>query len=241
MNDMDDARLMAYLDGELAPAERTEVEQALAGDPELRSRLDAQGRLRERLAAHYGPVAEEEVPERFRQMLGGSTDNVVDLADARERRRRPLWQTAAALAATLVIGFFVGRLVTVESGPVALRGAEMVASGGLAEALDTQLASAPSPDAGARIGVTFARTDGSLCRTFEGPALAGLACRADSGWQIVMTTAREGAEAGEYRQAGSTNALVLQTAQDLMAGEPLDAEAERRARDSGWRPIPRAR
>jgi hypothetical protein len=241
MNDMDDPRLMAYLDGELGPAERTEVEQALAGDSGLRSRLEAQRRLRERLAAHYGPVADEEVPERFRQLLGGNADNVVDLADARERRRRPLWQAAAALAATLVIGFFVGRLATIESGPVALRGGEMIASGELAEALDTQLASAPSPGAGTRIGVSFARPDGSLCRTFEDSALAGLACRGDSAWRIVMTTAGEGAEAGEYRQAGSANALVLQTAQDLMAGEPLDADAERRARDSGWRPLPQAR
>ena len=111
----------------------------------------------------------------------------------------------------------------------------MVAQGQLASALDTQLASAQAPDAATRIGTSFAATDGRLCRTFDSAAMAGLACRGDAGWQLIMTTAGSASQHGEFRQAGSANPLVAQAAQDLMAGEPFDAAAERHARDAGWR------
>jgi len=230
---IDDEMLMAFLDGELDEVRRARVERALGEDPELRARLEVQRRLRERLAAHYGPVAEEEVPERFRRMLETET---VDLSAARARRARPLWRSYAALAATLLLGLLLGRGLA-PSLPIAVEDGAMVARGDLALALDTQLASAPPAGAGTRIGVTFARAGGSLCRTFERVELAGLACREGGDWRLVVTAA--GGESGrsEYRQAGSGSAPVLEAAQELMAGEPLDAQAERRARDSGWQGV----
>lgn len=236
---IDDDILMAFVDGELDELGRARVEQAAAGDPELRRRLEAQQRLRARLAAHYGPIAEEEVPERFRSMLDSE---VVDLSAARARRERPAWQGFAAIAATLVLGVFAGQMLPSGGGPVAVEDGALVARGALAEALDTQLASAPAPGDSTRIGVSFASADGRLCRTFETAPMAGLACRGDGGWRLVVTSAGPGGApaAGGYRQAGSASALVLQAAQEMMAGEPFDAEAERRARASGWRTAPDA-
>jgi hypothetical protein len=231
-----DDMLMAFVDGELDEIGRARVERALAADPALKARLEAQQRLRARLAAHYAPAIEEEVPERFRTML---ETPVVDLEAARARRARPLWQSAAALAATLVLGLALGRTLLVPgapaSGPIAVEGGTMVAHGALAEALDSQLASAQAADAATRIGVSFARGDGRLCRTFDSQAAAGVACRTDSGWQVMVTAAGSGGPRGQYRQAGSENLLVQQAAQEMMAGEPFDDAAERRARDSGWR------
>jgi hypothetical protein len=232
----DDETLMAFLDGELDEVRRARIERALAEDPTLRDRLEVQRLLRERLAAHYAPVVEEEVPERFRRML---ESQVVDLSAARARRARPLWQSFAALAATLLLGLLFGRGLA-PSSPVVLENGAMVARGELAQALDTQLASAPPAGARTRIGVTFARADGSLCRTFERAELAGLACREDSDWRLAATAAGAGESRSEYRQAGSGSARMLEAAQELMAGEPLDAEAERRARDSGWQAVPAA-
>lgn len=229
-----DDMLMAWLDGELGAAERADVEAALAVDAALRARLEQQRRLRARLAAHYAPVVTEDVPERLRAML---EPKVVDLAQARASRARPLWQSLAAIAATLVLGIAIGtRMPGGDAGPVVVRGGAMVASGALAEALDTQLAAAQPADATTRIGVSFARANGQWCRTFDSAAVSGLACRDAGDWRMVATAAGAGAERGEYHQAGSAASLVLQAAQDLMAGEPLDADAERRARDSGWRP-----
>lgn len=228
---VDDETLMAWLDGELDEIARRRVEAALAEDPALAERMEAQRRLRDRLAAHYGPVAEEEVPERFRDLL---ESNVIDMAQVRPVRARPLWQSLTAIAATLILGIFVGRALP-ESANVASRDGVLVARGALAEALDTQLASAQPADAATRIGVTFARADGSPCRTFDGAALSGIACRGGGDWRLVMTAAGSEAQGTEFRQAGASSPLVLEAAQAMMAGEPFDAEAERQARDSGWR------
>ena len=86
--------------------------------------------------------------------------------------------------------------------------------------------------------MSFAANDGRYCRTFEDPRLSGLACAGEHGWELVATAPGTRA-GGEYRQASSGNALVLGTAQEMMAGEPLDAAGERRARDMGWYRHPR--
>lgn len=225
---IDDEQLMAFADGELDELSRARIERALAEHPELRARLDQQQRLRATLAAHYGPAAEEEVPERLRAML---ETNVVRLAPAGPR---PPWQSLAALAATLVLGLALGRTLLVPAAPVGIAHGTMVAEGPLADALETQLASAQPAGAATRIGLSFAASDGRLCRTFDSAAVSGLACRDDRGWQLVMAAAGPGAPRGDYRQAGSSP-LVAQAAQELMTGEAFDAAAERRARDSGWR------
>jgi hypothetical protein len=230
---IDDDILMAFVDGELDEIGRARVERAAAADPALQARIDTQRKLRATLAAFYGPTAEEAVPGHLRAML---ESNVVALPSAKARAARPLWQSLAALAATLVLGLVVGRtLLGPTAGPVGVENGRMIAQGPLAAALDTQLASAQAPDAATRIGTSFAAGDGRLCRTFDSAALAGLACRGDQGWQLMMTTAGSGGPRGEFRQAGSADPLVAQAAQELMAGEPFDAAAERQARDSGWR------
>lgn len=231
---IDDELLMAFADGELNEISRARVERALAEDPALRARLEQQQRLRDRLAAHYGPAAEEEVPERFRAML---ETNVVPLAAARPRMVRPIWQTVTALAATLLLGLLVGRtlLAPAPSGPFVVESGTMVARGELAEALETQLASAQPQDVATRIGVTFRNNQGRACRTFDSLSAAGIACRNEADWQVVLTVPGSGTQNGDFRQAASGSLLVQQTAQEMMAGEPYDDAAERRARDSGWR------
>lgn len=239
-----DETLIAYADGELHGARREALERALAGQPELRRRLAAQQQLRSRIAGHYAPVAEEPVPDRFAAMIRQSAagnDNqagIVDLAAARAKRR-PLaaWRNLAALAATFVFALVLGQAMpplvggSDRSGPVAVADGSLVASGALEAALDGQLAADPGET---RIGISFAAADGRFCRTFDGAAMSGLACRGGADWQIVATAPGSPAS-GEYRQAASGSALILGAAQEMMAGEPLDAEGERRARDAGWR------
>jgi hypothetical protein len=230
---IDNDMLMAFVDGELDEISRARVERAVAEDPALRARLTQQQKLRATLAAFYGPTAEEAVPERFRAMLD---TNIVDLPAASVRRSRPIWQNLAALAATLLLGLALGRtLLMPAGGPVGIENGTMIAQGPLAAALDTQLASAQAPDAATRIGTSFAASDGRLCRTFDSAAMAGVACRGELGWQLMMTSAGSAGPRGDYRQAGGGNPLVAQAAQELMAGEAFDATAERAARDSGWR------
>lgn len=231
MTRIDEETLIAFADGELSDIERARVERALQGDPALRQRLEAHRRVRDRLAGHYEPVAEEPVPDRFRQLLD---PRVVPLSHARRRRLVPSWQAASALAATLVIGIVLGQAVPFGgSGPIAAENGTLLAGGGLAEALETQLASTQPPGAPVRIGITFPGPDGRICRTFDGAIVSGLACRDLGRWRLLVAAPGGGGAAGEYRQAGSP-APVMETAQRLMTGDPLDAEQERSARDSGW-------
>lgn len=230
---IDTATLLAFLDGELDGDEARRVEAALAAEPELRALHEEQRRLRERLSSHYGEVIEEPVPDAMRALLD---PKVIDLEMERTRRRPRWFPIGIALAASLVLGISLGRLLPPE-GEVSLAEGGLIARGALAEALDTQLASAQPGDAPTRIGVSFARADGSLCRTFQSAEIGGLACRDDNAWRLIVTARTSGGAAGDYRQAGAESPLVLQAAQEMMAGEPFDAATERRARDSSWQTV----
>lgn len=223
--------VMAWIDGELHELDANRVREAVDGDPALSKALNEQMLLKQRLAQHFDPVADLEVPERLKAML---TDNVVsaDFRSPRGARSSSFWAGLTAIAATVAVGVLAIQLVprASEQGPFVSRGSE------LAVALDKQLASTQSGDAGVRIGVTFATEDARLCRTFETAARAGLACRegeSGGGWRLVATVPNAPSQ-GTYAQAGSGSALVMEQAQAMMKGEPFDAEMERRARDRGW-------
>lgn len=237
MTKIDDAMLIAFADGELDGDARAAVERALEDDPALRAKLEAQKRLRSTLSAHYGPVATEDVPDRLLAMLGAGAagDSVVSLSAARERRKahRRDWRNYGAIAATLAVGILAGHLIPQGGGPVGTENGMLVAQGPLAAALETQLASAQPANAATRIGVSFEDREGRFCRTFDGAALSGLACRSTENWTLVMTAPPAGAASTQYRQAGSPP--ILEAARQRMAGAPLDAAAERAAREAGWR------
>jgi anti-sigma factor RsiW len=79
-----EADLHAYLDGELAPPQRAQVEAHVASDIEAAERLAAYSKLNDALRAQYDPVMDEPVPQR--------------LAQTRAKRRVPLLRYAAAIA-----------------------------------------------------------------------------------------------------------------------------------------------
>lgn len=230
MANIEEELLMAHVDGELDPQTASRVARALESDPGLRAEADSQRRLRVRLAGHYGPVAEEEIPARLRAIL---ESNVVALPTAR-RERRFGWPAWAAMAASFVVGLVAVQMIPDRGGPAGVTGERMVASGPLARALDTQLVSEQSTSAPTRIGVSFGAKDGRICRTFENGAMAGLACREGEGWHLVAHQSAPPGPRGEYRQAASGTGAVMRISQDLMKGEPFDAQAEREARDNGW-------
>lgn len=227
----DDELIAAYADGEMHTLIQDRFEEALAQDDALRARVERETMLRARLGEHFDPVLEEPVPERLRAVLETEpARTVVSINDARERRRLTRQACVpAAVAASLVVGLFGGQLIGGEGGVSALP----LAGGALAEALDTQLASAPATG-DMRIGVTFRDGDDRVCRTFDGAEVAGFACRDGGAWRIEMLAPGSGSQAAGYQQATSGAMLVLQAAQERMAGEPAREDEERRLRDSGW-------
>lgn len=140
------------------------------------------------------------------------------------------------MAASLVVGVFAGQLLFPDGNdsPVALEGGRLVAASHLQQALDSQLASAPSGE-GTRIGLTFRDTQGSICRSFTDATASGLACRSEGNWQLHGLFPTAEGQAGDYRMAAGSDPRLASLIGEAMAGEPFDATQEKAARDAGWR------
>jgi hypothetical protein len=164
--------------------------------------------------------------------------------DARESRstRRWSWPEWGAMAASLVIGVIVAQFAMRSPGsaPFTSQQGQLLAQGDLARTLSEQLASDQAAGAETSVGVSFRTKDGGYCRSFtmRSSSTAGLACREGDAWRVDVL-ARSDKSSGEYTQAGSAlPAAVLNVIEQQIHGEPLDAAAEARAKDSDWQGPP---
>lgn len=225
--------LMAYVDGELDLVSAKRVERAAAGDPELAAEIARHRALRDQLRSEFDPLASAAPPEALVALLRDSA-KITELHP--ERRRAPplRWAMAGgAVAAALALGIVIGQGLPGTDSGFTTRDGALVARGETARALDAQLAAA-SPDASTRILVSFRNAEGQYCRAFETRAQSAIACREGGDWQVRTLRAVDAAQATEYRQAGSGSAALMADAQEMMAGEPLDAAAERAAIVGRW-------
>jgi hypothetical protein len=230
---MEDEKFFAWLDGELGPAEAAEVEARVAASPELARLAEQHRALGARLKHAFDPIAAAPVPEHLRAALRPPAE-VVDFAAAKRARATPSLPQWAAMAATLVLGLFLGTMVPQRaSGPVAVEDGKIYASAALGQALDTQLASAPAGDV--RIGLTFRDRSGGVCRSFTQSAASGLACREGDRWQLRGLFAAPEGQASDYRMAGGMDPGLAALVDSAMAGEPFDPAAEKAAKARGWR------
>jgi hypothetical protein len=151
----------------------------------------------------------------------------------------PPWRSRKwfALAASLLLGAFLSWrfLMPSASHAIIAMDGSLVAGGALAAALDSQLASEQVDDAPVLIGLTFRAHDGSHCRSFvsHAPAIAGLACQEEDRWHLVATQSVD-LQNGPMRQAATMPPGILTEIEKRLSGEPLDAAAEKAARDAGW-------
>lgn len=185
---------------------------------------------RRRLSAAFDGVLDEPMPDRFKALLAEPAPQVVDLGAVRaQRRAMSSWAAWGGMAATLVLGTLIGTRLAPSGGDDRL-----VARGEIARALDTQLASAP---AGAvAVQISFKARDGRWCRSFSTTASAGLACReADGAWALQQLAAVHASGPGMRQAASSLPPSVLAAVDAAMAGEALNADQEKAARDAGWR------
>ncbi|WP_267432503.1 anti-sigma factor [Sphingomonas sp. GM_Shp_1] len=223
--------LMAYADGALDPLSAKRVERAIAENPALADEIARHRRLKARLASAYAPIADEPVPDRLAAMLTGIVVPMQPPLRQRSRLSLPLWQSAAAMAACLVVGVLLGRQV--DQGPISATEHGLYAAGPLASALDRQ---ASGGEGAVRIAVSFRATDNDFCRVFQSAAADGIACRDAKGWALRRTMPGSAPKAGGgYAQAGSSDAELMAAAQDMMADMPLDAEGEKAAIAKDWR------
>lgn len=239
-----DEMLMAYADEQLAPAERARVEAALATQPALAARVEHLRRQRRQLQQAYAGVLDEPVPETLLAALAAPVEaaRVVALDAARRppAPARPRWRTALAMAAALALGIALGRgLVPAGSGSMfRADAAGLLASGPLRDALEHRLGDEAVAADAVRLPLSFRSSGGSYCRAFVLPRQrhAGLACRDAGQWRVNALEDAAATDAQGLRMAASALPEgVLRAVDARIAGESLDAQGERRARDQGWR------
>jgi hypothetical protein len=228
-----DDTLMAYADGELDPAERTAIEQAMRTDPAIAAAVDRHRALRADVAAAFAGILDEPVPARLQPPAPAPVHSLDAAREKRAERRRWSWPEWGALAATLVVGVLAGKMVPGGGPAIAGNGNQVVARGDLASALDRQVGG--KGDGTVKVGVSFAARDGAYCRGFVMGTSAGLACREGNQWRIPVLAEGEREAAGGYRQAGSAlPPAVLDAIDARIADKPLDAAGEEAARSRGW-------
>lgn len=235
-----DESLMAFVDGELGAAEREAFERALATDTALQARVARVQAQRRRVEAAFAPVLDEAVPDRLAGLLApapATAAQVVDLAVARTARAAPRramssWAAWGGMAASVVLGVVIGLQFAGGDGDLGLRGDRLVAGGAVDKALSDQLASTLGGPVAVQL--SFVDRSGAYCRTFSTRALAGLACREGAQWTVQALAATERTADGSMRQAASLPRAVLDAVDQRIAGDTLDAERERQARDRGW-------
>jgi hypothetical protein len=148
------------------------------------------------------------------------------------------WFAGGAMAAGTVLGLLLAPALN--PAPIGSANDRLIARGALARALTTQLASEQSEASPTQIGMTFRDRDGSLCRTFLSESgvndFAGIACRDGEDWRIALLAPANAPAPGTFQPASAAMPPIMRESLEAMIdGAPLDADAERSARDSGWR------
>jgi hypothetical protein len=244
--------LMAYVDGELDAAARTEVEAAMRNDPTIEMRIAQQRQLRAKIELAYAEELTEPVPDRLlaaaRGIVRTGEANILRLDEARAsmaaapsriEARKSRWQLVAPMAASLLIGVGIGFFAWRQSDSIVTRDSKgaLVAGGSLARGLSSQLAG-DSTKSSVEIGLSFLAKSGDYCRTFTllDASSAGFACRHSNRWEIRMLTEFGPLRGGSgYRTAGSALPPAIRSAvEEQISGEPLDRAAEIAARKQQW-------
>lgn len=256
--------LAAFADGQLEGEARARVAAAIAADPALARQLEAHRALADRLARHYAPIAEEQVPDHLAQMLGGAASD----ASARETEAqnsqareadRPLTadRESSSGSQAEVVDFAAAREKRASrrilpawgwgGGAIAAalvaalvftvdRQAPAAPYAGpqLASALDRKLAAGQARDGELKILLSFRNEAGEFCRAYSGAGAGGIACRDSRGWRQEAIGAAGPGPQQGEYRMASSEADIFAAAQAMAAGPALSAEEERAARAAGW-------
>jgi hypothetical protein len=241
--------LFAYVDGELSAEEARRVAEEVAKDAELHAYVEAQKTLKAQLQAAFKPIMEAPAPERLARAVNETpipeSKTVAPLAGwarhgfLKKLLRAPALLPAGAMAAGIVLGFLLADSFGM-GGDISGQGGRLITQGQLSRALSNRLAEDDASGSATRIGVSFVSRAGQFCRSFETAraegTVAGIACRDNALWRIAALSSEAPRARTEFQQAASGMPAAIRDALNgMIVGNPLDADAERAARNQGWR------
>lgn len=260
MHEISDEMLMAYVDGELSPADVRRVEQALMVDPSLRARLQPFVVTKQELARLFNEPMNAPVPAHLvaaieRAPIGtgkaseaspaeGLWASLKDFAAGLVALPMPV-QFAGALALGTVIGWaaFSGSRDTIAADEIALANGALVATSSLQKVLEGEVSARTLPSAAGTISAlhSFETKAGGFCRAFtieaEGAApYTGLGCRrADGAWEIRAYEKSPKKSPISVRVAGEGKSAVEAATDELIHGRAMTKEEETRVIARGWK------
>ncbi len=243
-------KVMALVDGQLAPAEVPALVQELARNGELVAEL--QGYLAmssSRMAHAYAAKIDEPVP---RQLIDTVMATPIQAAAPRPSVplslaaklagwlrascRVPAWSLAAAPALAAAAAF----AVAVAIQPAGRSGPGGFASLDVSAALEYTASGKEAALASVRPILSFNSRTAGWCRQFEtrtGDKIAqGLACRDQGGdWRLIASTPPTATSSGYTPAGAGRRKMIDDLVTSMIVGEPLSFEGEAVAIKKRWR------
>lgn len=240
-----DEILSAYIDGEGEPSMRDEIDRALEADAALAARIEA---LRGPDALLRDAIVETLAAKPF-ELAAPQTETSPETSNVVAFRKRQIprvnWPVWGAIAASIALMLFGGLGGYVSrggnSGPFAAEtDGSVVASNNLADALSRARGGVSEPVGGATLTValSFRAGSGHPCRQFNlsgaDAGVSGIACHQGETWRVVGLVAHGGRKA-PFQTAAGPEETLSRVADQLGFSEAMDAAAERRAIQTGWK------
>ncbi|MEQ1783136.1 MAG: hypothetical protein ABMA14_17400 [Hyphomonadaceae bacterium] len=243
MTTVTDEMITAWLDGEVSPQQREEIEQAVAASPPLGLRVARLSQMDRMLAPAYAATLKAPIPARFEAILSRPRAPVWSLSGLRSvfgslLEPRQLGMAAAAL----VVGVVAGSLLL--ASPAGKPGFETAADGYLVanKEMAISLASLQSGDTASsqavRIKLSMVDESGKYCRQFEAAGSAGLACLDGDKWKVdTLSPAKSPTgQGGQYVMAdGAVDPAIAAALERRGVKQLLDRTQEAAAIASGWK------
>jgi len=231
-------KLSAFLDGELPDSEMQAIEKAIHSDSALAERLEDLANIDRQLRQTFEPVLNEPIPGAVLSLLDETEEQTPSnlISFAAQKKFRKTWQLPAAIAASLMVGFFVSEVYN-QAGS---GNGEFTATGPVPET--SQLfAALSSLVSGQKLGdiepvLSFISTAGEYCREFTATFSRGLACRNGRGWHVVsqIYTAKANSEDGYSTASAQSFEAFDALVDNLITGETLSQLHEERLIKSKW-------
>ncbi|NQY02635.1 MAG: zf-HC2 domain-containing protein [Halieaceae bacterium] len=242
MSQTDLEQISRYLDNEMSPAERVEVEQRCASEPAFKALLEESTALNISLKTTFTAPGTDAVPPKVAAMLGTTNNNVIAFPQRTQRTQRTQFAIAASVAA--ICGVLIAQNTAFQSaGSPDLLNDDLL----LSQALETSPSMAKGwqiLDDGRQLRpvLTFPSTSGQWCREYllsaEEQDWRGVACRQDSGEWVTQALGTEAfLNPGDaYQPAGAGDSdkvatFIGENAADIALGR----NAESTLIANGWR------
>lgn len=246
--DWTDEQLSAFMDGELSPAETDALAKDLESNPQLAARIERLGAANTAFVAAAAQIDNKPVSPALKALM--DKPPTADVVQFRPRSIRTFLIEHRAIAASLLCAVAVWGVTSTGS-----RNAEpdpfstdadglIVASSQLGRMLETAstgevITVADKSTATPRL--TFASADGAYCRQFDvaraDSASSAIACRDEGTWRIQIAAYGLPKPTGDFQTASASRSPALEAFLDQrMSGEPMNADAEAKLLQNGWKP-----